>query len=151
MGGNQPLGCEQCVMTLLTVEHPDWMHDAECTRANPELFYPEPAGRSVDQAKAVCARCTVTDQCLAFALEHGEIDYGVWGGLTVKERRQLVPSRGRGYRRNPARCGTVSGYAKHRRLGEQACYSCLDAIAAAQRRRTATSRSLTDDRETVVA
>jgi len=29
-------------MTLLAVEHPDWMLDAECTRAKPELFYPEP-------------------------------------------------------------------------------------------------------------
>jgi WhiB family redox-sensing transcriptional regulator len=84
-------------MTLLTVEHPDWMLDAECTRERPEIFYPEPAGRAVTEAKKVCARCAVTAECLTFALEHGELHFGVWGGLSVKERLRLVGPIGRGY------------------------------------------------------
>src|SRR6266516_3056857 len=70
----------------LTIEHPDWMLDAECTRADPGLFYPEPVSWSVDAAKKICADCTVTAQCLAYALTHGELNVGVWGGLSVTER-----------------------------------------------------------------
>lgn len=33
-----------------------------------------------------------------------------------------------------AQCGTASGYARHRRLGEVACRECLAANAAARRR-----------------
>ncbi len=130
-------------MTLLAVEHPDWMLDAECTRERPELFYPEPAGRSVTEAKEVCARCTVSAQCLAFALDHGELNYGVWGGLSVKERQRLVPSRGRGRRRVPLAIehGTANGYQAHRRRNEQACGACLEASAAAHRRRVEERRS----------
>jgi len=72
-------------MTLLAVEHPDWMLDAECTRAKPELFYPEPAGRSVTEAKAVCARCPVQAECLAWAIRTNE-PWGIWGGQTPDER-----------------------------------------------------------------
>jgi WhiB family redox-sensing transcriptional regulator len=124
-------------MTLLAVEHPDWMLDAECTRAKPELFYPEPAGRSVNEAKAICARCTVTAECLAFALTHGELHFGVWGGLSAKERQQLVPSRGRGRRRIPLAIehGTEGGAQAHRRRGEQPCAWCREASAAIHQRR----------------
>jgi WhiB family redox-sensing transcriptional regulator len=130
-------------MTLLAVEHPDWMLDAECTRERPELFYPEPAGRSVTEAKKVCARCSVTTECLAFALAHGEINYGVWGGLSVKERQRLVPSRGRGRRRIPLAIehGTEKGYHAHYRRGEQACAWCREASAAAHQRRVEQRRS----------
>jgi WhiB family redox-sensing transcriptional regulator len=130
-------------MTLLVVEHPDWMLDAECTRANPELFYPEPGGSSLTAAKAVCARCTVTAECLAYALEYGEVDYGVWGGLSVPERRELAPSPGRGRRRRPAPIehGTEKGARLHRRRGEPACAWCRDACTAAHRRRAEQRRS----------
>lgn len=43
------------------------------------------------QAKAVCASCTVRAQCLDQALERGE-RYGIWGGLTDLERRHLRAS-----------------------------------------------------------
>lgn len=39
-------------------------------------------------AKRVCASCPVKDECLAVALTYGE-DYGIWGGLTAAERRDL--------------------------------------------------------------
>jgi WhiB family redox-sensing transcriptional regulator len=130
-------------MTLLAVEHPDWMLDAECTRADPNVFYPEPAGRSVTAAKAICAECIVRAECLTYALDHGELNYGVWGGLSVKERQRLVPSRGRGRRRIPLPIehGTEKGYQAHYRRGEQACAWCREASAAAHQRRVEQRRS----------
>jgi len=127
----------------LTVEHPDWMVDAECTRERPDLFYPEQGGHTVTEAKKICARCTVTAECLAFALAHGELDYGVWGGKSVIERRELVPSRGRGRRRipPPIEHGTEKGARAHYRRGEQACAWCRDASAAAHQRRNEQRRS----------
>ncbi|PFG19171.1 WhiB family transcriptional regulator [Serinibacter salmoneus] len=70
----------------------DWRHEAACLTEDPELFFPigntGPALAQIDEAKAVCQRCTVSDQCLKWALETGQ-DSGVWGGLSEDERRAL--------------------------------------------------------------
>jgi WhiB family redox-sensing transcriptional regulator len=72
-----------------------WAEQAACQFEEPELFFPVsevgPGARQVAQAKAVCARCPVRDECLAFALDHG-LDHGVFGGTTPDERRQLAKS-----------------------------------------------------------
>lgn len=39
---------------------------------------------------AVCARRTVRQECLALGLAEGDRQYGVWGGTTPAERRQLL-------------------------------------------------------------
>jgi hypothetical protein len=39
-------------------------------------------------ARAVCERCVVRSECTAFALELGT-RFGVWGGLSERERRRL--------------------------------------------------------------
>ena len=46
----------------------------------------------VEQAKAVCQRCSVTSECLQWALDSGQ-DAGVWGGMSEDERR-LMKRRG---------------------------------------------------------
>jgi WhiB family transcriptional regulator, redox-sensing transcriptional regulator len=70
----------------------DWRHLSACRDEDPELFFPigtsGPAVLQVEQAKAVCRRCTVTDECLQWALETGQ-DAGVWGGMSEEERRAL--------------------------------------------------------------
>ena len=70
----------------------DWRHRAACRDEDPELFFPigtgGPAAMQVDDAKAVCRRCTVTESCLAWALESGQ-ETGVWGGLSEDERRAV--------------------------------------------------------------
>jgi hypothetical protein len=55
-------------------------------------------------AKKFCGECPVRQQCLEYALTVNE-QYGVWGGLTAKERQALrAKGRGRGRpRRNPQR------------------------------------------------
>ena len=68
----------------------DWRHRAVCREEDPELFFPigntGPALLQIEEAKAVCRRCPVMDQCLQWALESGQ-DAGVWGGLSEDERR----------------------------------------------------------------
>ena len=70
----------------------DWRHLAACREEDPELFFPigttGPALLQVEQAKAVCRGCAVTDDCLSWALESGQ-DAGVWGGLAEEERVAL--------------------------------------------------------------
>jgi len=69
------------------VGSPVWWFAGLCAQTDPELFFPEKGG-SVREAKAVCAGCPVRAQCLEHALAHGE-RYGVWGGLSERERRRL--------------------------------------------------------------
>ena len=73
----------------------DWRHRAACTTEDPELFFPigntGPALNQIEEAKAVCHRCPVVENCLAWALSAGQ-DYGIWGGLTEDERRKITRS-----------------------------------------------------------
>lgn len=70
----------------------DWRHRAACRDEDPELFFPigntGPALLQVEDAKAVCRRCPVSEACLAWATESGQ-EAGVWGGLAEDERRAL--------------------------------------------------------------
>ncbi|MEY7974345.1 WhiB family transcriptional regulator [Saccharomonospora xinjiangensis] len=71
----------------------EWWQDAACRDEDPELFFPVsdmgPGAQQTARAKAVCARCPVRDHCLRYALENG-LDHGIFGGLTERERRDLV-------------------------------------------------------------
>ena len=75
------------VLDLLGVESPDWVEHAECRGAPTEVFYPE-RGESIAEARAICAACPVSVECLAYALDHRE-KLGVWGGTSERERRSL--------------------------------------------------------------
>ena len=70
----------------------DWRDRAACKDEDPELFFPigttGPAIAQTAEAKAVCARCPVTEPCLEWALGSGQ-EAGVWGGLSEDERRAL--------------------------------------------------------------
>ena len=70
----------------------DWRHRAVCRDEDPELFFPigntGPALLQIEDAKVVCRRCDVIDQCLQWALESDQ-DAGVWGGMGEDERRAL--------------------------------------------------------------
>lgn len=78
-------------MSRLLDEPLPWTESAVCATADPDAFFPEKGG-SVREAKAVCAGCDVRRQCLTFALDHGE-RFGVWGGLSERDRRRLVAER----------------------------------------------------------
>ena len=72
----------------------DWMLVAAC-RGRPDLFFaPDDSETRSERrrreaaAKSVCASCLVRDECLVDALESDE-RFGIWGGLTERERRSL--------------------------------------------------------------
>lgn len=68
-------------------EDMEWQKSALCAETDPEAFHPEKGG-STREAKKVCGRCDVRSQCLQSALDNDE-RFGVWGGLSERERRQL--------------------------------------------------------------
>ncbi|MEU4348274.1 WhiB family transcriptional regulator [Streptomyces sp. NPDC023838] len=60
-----------------------------CAQTDPEIFYPE-TGVTCRTAKAICMACDARAACLEYALTRGE-RFGVWGGLSERERRHLLP------------------------------------------------------------
>lgn len=64
-----------------------WQADALCAQTDPEAFFPEKGGSTRD-AKKVCGSCPVKQQCLEYALSNDE-RFGIWGGMSERERRRL--------------------------------------------------------------
>ena len=62
-----------------------WMSEGKCREVDPELFFPSD-GVGVIKARKVCA------QCLEYALDN-QIEHGVWGGASERERRRLLRTR----------------------------------------------------------
>jgi hypothetical protein len=108
-----------------------------CRTGDPERYFPH-GGPQVD-AEALCTGCHVLAQCLAYALDATDnAGYplgGVWGGTRATERKRM----NKGRRRPPQEIshGTEGGYKAHRRRGEDACGSCLEANRTAQQQRRA--------------
>ncbi|MGH9071100.1 MAG: WhiB family transcriptional regulator [Acidimicrobiales bacterium] len=75
---------------LLVQEHA-WHQRANCMGVDPELFFPQRGG-STQEAKAVCRGCVVREDCLEYAISYGE-KFGIWGGMSERERRRLRRSR----------------------------------------------------------
>lgn len=62
---------------------------ALCTEVDPELWFPEKGGSTVD-CKRLCRKCPLRRSCLEWALAHPhEARHGVWGGLSERERSAL--------------------------------------------------------------
>jgi len=74
----------------------DWRHRAACRDEEPELFFPigdvGPSRRQIAEAKAICGRCPVREECLGWAL--GVQSFGIAGGLTEGEINELRVKRG---------------------------------------------------------
>jgi WhiB family redox-sensing transcriptional regulator len=73
----------------LILQTPDrtWQRQANCMGVDPDLFFPE-RGASTREAKEVCRGCVVREDCLEYALANGE-KFGIWGGLSERERRKI--------------------------------------------------------------
>ena len=69
-----------------------WQNDGECRQYVGVVNFFPTRGESAADAKAVCAACPVRQDCLEFAL-HEHIAYGVWGGLSERERRRVRRAR----------------------------------------------------------
>ncbi len=71
----------------ITEERP-WVVFSACRDKDAALFFPETRGAE-EKAVSICATCPVSVECLDYALE-ADIRFGVWGGLTEKQRRRLA-------------------------------------------------------------
>lgn len=76
----------------------DWATHAACRDLDPDLFFPPGETKTswpkIEEARAVCLTCPVQRRCLEYALRTRPA-YGVWGGLSTTERRELLRSRSR--------------------------------------------------------
>jgi WhiB family redox-sensing transcriptional regulator len=81
-----------------------WQRQANCMGVDPDLFFPE-RGASTREAKEVCRGCVVREDCLEFALNNSE-KFGIWGGLSERERRRI--RRRRAVERRAAAGGAAS-------------------------------------------
>ncbi len=68
-----------------------WQRFANCLGVDPDLFFPE-RGASTREAKEVCRACVVRADCLEYAIVNGE-KFGIWGGLSERERRRIRRAR----------------------------------------------------------
>lgn len=73
-----------------------WELSALCNQTDPEVFFPE-ASLSTVKAKRICASCEVRTQCLEDAMSRDE-RFGVWGGLSERQRRSLRQARAKAAR-----------------------------------------------------
>lgn len=64
-----------------------WTQLAACAGIDTTLLFGK--GAEQRQARELCYSCPVRLQCLAEAL-NADTDFGVWGGLTERERRALA-------------------------------------------------------------
>lgn len=78
------------VVDMLTSAGPwpgPWIKDGLCREYPGVSWFPSPR-ESAAEAVAICRRCTVQPECLAYALECGPSLHGVWGGSTRADRDQ---------------------------------------------------------------
>src|SRR5690606_30540313 len=68
----------------------DWTARAACRNADPDALFVQ--GAAQNRAKLICRGCPVRTECLADALDN-RIEFGVWGGMTERERRALLRRR----------------------------------------------------------
>ena len=67
-----------------------WVSQARCRQADPdELFV---RGAAQRKAAVICRHCPVILECGADALDN-PVEFGVWGGMTERERRALLRRR----------------------------------------------------------
>jgi WhiB family redox-sensing transcriptional regulator len=89
---------ESAGVTPRVTKAQDWRANAACLGNPVSMFFdPDPDGKRDFSwhaaALAVCAECTVRDDCRDFAITMGE-RHGVWGGMTSSQRARWVQENG---------------------------------------------------------
>jgi WhiB family transcriptional regulator, redox-sensing transcriptional regulator len=67
-----------------------WTAQAACRTTEADSLFVQ--GAAQNRAKLVCMGCPVRAECLADALDN-RVEFGVWGGMTERERRALLRRR----------------------------------------------------------
>jgi WhiB family redox-sensing transcriptional regulator len=85
-----------------------WVSKARCRATDPdELFV---RGAAQRKAAKICRCCPVIAECGADALDN-QIEFGVWGGMTERQRRALL-------KRHPEVTSWAEFFAAQRKRGE---------------------------------
>jgi WhiB family redox-sensing transcriptional regulator len=75
----------------------DWRDEAACRGEDPDQFFASevtPSGQAaIRHAKVICWRCPVMQECGQWAFRNRE-PFGVYGGVSEKERRRILRRRG---------------------------------------------------------
>ncbi len=69
-----------------------WRKFGLCAQADPDAFFPDKGG-STRAAKRICDGCEVKLECLEYGLSIGD-RFGIYGGLSERERRSLKRTTG---------------------------------------------------------
>lgn len=83
-------------------DRPDWWTQAACADWDPrqpgdtrtriaavyDVFFPERGKATNAPARAICADCPVRNTCRQYAKDHRLYDHGVFGGMSVDQRRR---------------------------------------------------------------
>ena len=77
----------QLLAAPITDERP-WVVFSACRDKDSDLFFPETKVQE-RSAIAICSTCPVQSECIEYAFE-ADIRFGVWGGMTEKQRRRLA-------------------------------------------------------------
>ena len=64
-----------------------WTALGACQQGTPDELFVE--GAAQREARLVCHECPVRRECLIDALD-SRVPFGVWGGMTERERRALL-------------------------------------------------------------
>jgi WhiB family redox-sensing transcriptional regulator len=68
-----------------------WVSKAQCLANDPDDLFVRGAAQK-KAAAAICRHCPVIVECAADALDN-RVEFGVWGGMTERQRRALLNSR----------------------------------------------------------
>ena len=76
--------------SALSVQAREWTARAICALGDPDRLFV--TGAAQREAAKLCRGCPVQMECLADALDN-QVEFGVWGGLTERQRRALLKRR----------------------------------------------------------
>lgn len=68
----------------------NWRVAARCRTSDADDLFV--TGAAQREARGFCFACPVRTECLAHALDE-RIEFGIWGGMTERQRRALLKSR----------------------------------------------------------
>lgn len=97
---SQSPSAEQSTARLLPIVMPGpavpsmgkWNAGGLCSGADPDVFFPS-HGDPGTKARQICGSCAVRSECLEYSTAADE--WGIWGGLDERERRNLRKKRQR--------------------------------------------------------
>jgi WhiB family transcriptional regulator, redox-sensing transcriptional regulator len=64
-----------------------WVAKALCKQTDPDALFVR--GAAQRKAAVICRHCPVMQECAAEALDN-KVEFGVWGGMTERQRRALL-------------------------------------------------------------